>query len=273
MAGWVNLLFFAFFTARALRRRSGLRPRRRNRIILNGVIGIALSTLLLFSEWETGIKVLSYIKDWLPAPLMLLAYWQAGGFYTQPNTFFQSRLEAFDAALFGRLPRRRFGRRSANLILSYLEFTYFFCYLLIPLGVVVLYLGGMRSRVGAYWLVVLPPAYLCYATTAFLQTLPPRSLRREDDNPAPENTIRRLNLWIVRHASIRINTFPSAHVAATVAASLGLWSASPFAAAIFLWISLSIAIATVACRYHYAADALAGAALAALSFLVHALLT
>lgn len=80
-----------------------------------------------------------------------------------------------------------------------------------------------------------------------------------------------MNLWIVRRASIRVNSFPSAHVAATTAASLALLHASPVAAGVFLWISLSIAVATAVCRYHFAADALAG--IAAASFFCHTLLT
>lgn len=272
MAGGINLLFFAFFTARALLS-PALNARQHKRIILTGAFGIALSILLLLSQRVANASVLTHVADWLPAPLMLLAYWQTGNFFTQPHRVLQAKLEAIDRAVFKHLPSWPAEHRGTNFILGYLELAYLFCYLLIPLGVGVLYLARMRSEVNAYWSIVLPAAYLCYAATAFFQTLPPRLLQTEESYPFRGNKMRTLNLWIVRRASIQMNTFPSAHVAATTAASLALWHASPVVAGVFLWISLSIAIATVVCRYHFVADALAGAAAAAFSFFCHALLT
>lgn len=273
MAGWINLLFFTFFSARALLS-PALNAYQRKRIIRTGVLGIVFSMLLLLSQRVTNPSVLTYVADWLPTLLMLLAYWQTGHFFTQPQTTLQAKLEAFDRAVFERLPSwRAEQRRSTHVILWYLELAYLCCYLLIPLGVGTLYLARMRSEVDAYWSIVLPAAYSCYAVTAFFHTLPPRSLQPEESCPFRENKMRALNHWIVHHASIQINTFPSAHVAATTAASLALWHASPVAAGVFLWISLSIAIATVVCRYHFVADALAGFAVAVFSFFCYALLT
>ena len=80
--------------------------------------------------------------------------------------------------------------------------------------------------------------------------------------------MRVLNLWILRHASIQVNTFPSAHVAATIGASLALLRLVPLAGLVFLWVSMSIAVGAVVGRYHYAADALIGAGLAAAVFLL-----
>jgi membrane-associated phospholipid phosphatase len=77
-----------------------------------------------------------------------------------------------------------------------------------------------------------------------------------------------LNLFIVKTASIRLNTFPSAHVAVSVAAGLVLLRLAPLAGIIYLWLSLSIAVGAVVGRYHYALDAFTGAALAATIFLL-----
>jgi membrane-associated phospholipid phosphatase len=70
-----------------------------------------------------------------------------------------------------------------------------------------------------------------------------------------------LNLFILRHGSIHLNTFPSAHVAATVGASLVLLQWVPVAGVVFLLISLSIAAGAVLGRYHYALDVIFGAML------------
>ena len=115
---------------------------------------------------------------------------------------------------------------------------------------------------------MLPPAYLCYAMIPFLPTLPPWAL----DRGRTAGGVRAANFFILRHLSIKANTFPSAHVAASIAAALALLQFVPFAGFIFLWIAISIAISTVTGRYHYALDAVAGAALAAATFAVTRLL-
>jgi membrane-associated phospholipid phosphatase len=71
-----------------------------------------------------------------------------------------------------------------------------------------------------------------------------------------------LNLLINQRASIRFITLPSAHVASTMAASLVLLWLAPSAGFVFLLLSLSIVIAAVAGRYHYALDVLLGIAVA-----------
>ena len=84
--------------------------------------------------------------------------------------------------------------------------------------------------------------------------------------------LRLLNLWILRYASIQANTFPSAHVAASLAVSLALIRLLPVVGLAFLWLSVSIAAGTVVGRYHYAADALLGAVLAGSGYAIARLL-
>ena len=112
---------------------------------------------------------------------------------------------------------------------------------------------------------MLPATYSCYVILPFIQALPPRLLGQEPGLDAP-NPVRRLNLSILHCASIQVTTFPSAHVAATVAASFTLLEAVPLAGVVFLCISLSIAVASVLGRYHYAADVILGIAVALVVF-------
>jgi membrane-associated phospholipid phosphatase len=80
--------------------------------------------------------------------------------------------------------------------------------------------------------------------------------------PAARQKIRSVNLFILRHASIQLNTFPSAHVASTIGASLVLMRFAPAMGIVFLMIALSIATGAVVGRYHYALDVILGAVLA-----------
>ena len=56
----------------------------------------------------------------------------------------------------------------------------------------------------------------------FFPAFPPRLLNTEPVAPIQTGRSRALNEWILRYASIQANTFPSAHVASCIAASLVL---------------------------------------------------
>ena len=187
-----------------------------------------------------------------------------------PNEDFQRRLEDLDLKILrGRV---RIGMGKSVLIQNYFEFAYVLCYPLIPLGLGVLYLWHLRQNADQYWAAILPATYLCYVVLPFVRALPPRLLQAEEELKAERCSIRRLNLWLLRHASIHVTTFPSAHVAATIAASLVLLRFVPLAGLVFLLLSLSIAIGAVKGRYHYALDALLGAGLAVVVFVLKPLL-
>ena len=70
--------------------------------------------------------------------------------------------------------------------------------------------------------------------------------------------MRKLNLEVLNRGSIQAITFPSAHVASTMAAALVLVWFVPLAGAIFLAIAVSIAIGAFLGRYHYFLDVAAG---------------
>ena len=75
-----------------------------------------------------------------------------------------------------------------------------------------------------------------------------------------------LNHWILRRASVKAITFPSAHVASALAAALVLLLLKPWVGVIFLGAALSIVVATVVGGYHYAADVLLAVMAAILVF-------
>jgi hypothetical protein len=128
------------------------------------------------------------------------------------------------------------------------------------MGLGVLYLAGLQRHATEYWSVVLLATYPCYAFTAFVQTHPPRVLQTNSGDTVT-GKIRRFNLWIVRWLSIQLNTFPSAHVTATLGSSLVLLHFVPSVGLAFVLISIGIALGAVLGRYHYAADVLLAAVL------------
>ncbi len=210
----------------------------------------------------------SATRDWIPYLLLLMIYWQAGQFVTRTDVQLEARLERWDRKLVAPL-LQWCGRNAAGAwILAYLELAYLFCYISMPAGLGALYWLRGGTDAGHFWTVVLLSAYTCYCMVPFIQTRPPRMLGEEWNRPLPASKLRALNLWILRHASIHANTFPSAHVASTAACALILLRFGPaWLGVLFLLIALSVALGAVAGRYHYAADAIFGAAVAIAAFL------
>jgi membrane-associated phospholipid phosphatase len=251
-----NILYFGVFVCIALVR--PLPRYARIKAIALGLVGLAIiggAELMLHLFFSKHNAV---VRDWLPVVLMPIAYWQAGAFFTNPNERLQGRLEAFDRRF---IPNFfLYAQRRAPVMEAIFESCYVLCYPLIPAGITALYLGGLAFYSEQYWQVVLPSAYICYGILPFFQTLPPRSVERL---PARFNTaLRGFNFWMLRHVSHQANTFPSAHVSASMAAALALFEFAPPFGLVFMILAIAIAVASVLGRYHYALDAITGAAVA-----------
>lgn len=260
----VNLAVFAALTVLAWIRPSKWVSRRAATGL--GLAGIAIVFATRFADPIVGAAAAQIVRDWFPAALLLFVYWQAGQFRQPPSERFQSILVSLDLGLLpvGSVNTPFLG----GIVENYFEFAYLFCYPFVPLGIAALYATHHREYVTEYWYAVLPSAYLCYVLVAFVRVLPPRLLGAREGAPQQRHAsgIRRFNLWILNRASIQVNTFPSAHVAASMAASFVILRAMPVVGTVFLIVATSIAIGAVIGRYHYAIDAFAAILWAAIVF-------
>ena len=264
----IHIVVFSFFIS--LARIRALPLRRRAKVTGIGIAGLGatITATFLLPRLLPALAV-SVVRDWLPAALVLLVYWQAGEFFMKVDQRFQDQLERIDARMVAPLLRCLSRRPVGMWIAACLELAYLLCYPMIPMSIGTLYLLRLARYADSFWTVVLVSTYLSYAALPFLQTLPPRMLAEPWLEPLPPTSVRRFNLWILRHASIHANTFPSAHVAASTGAALVLTSLAPWPVGLaFLAIAVGIAVGTFAGRYHFAADAVAGSAVAAIVFLV-----
>jgi hypothetical protein len=260
---WTLVVTFAFLTVLAWIRPLGVRARLKVMGIGVGAGGLMVSLQWLDLIIERSIAVV--IRDSAPAALMMVCYWQAGLFFSAPNPKLQRRFEEINRKILRSLTTA--GGDPGSWIDGLFELSYLSCYPMIPLGVLALYLAGRSDYVGRYWLVVLLASCVCYAAAPFIQILPPR-LVAPQNNHTRSGFVRRVNLWLLDNASIQANTFPSAHVASTLSASLVLIGIVPLAGFIFLGMAMVISVASITGRYHYAIDSLAGAAISVGAYLV-----
>src|SRR5215469_16429096 len=253
-ANWIQAVFVVLLAGIAWFR--PLRRKRQQNTTALAAIAIAAIVLAQFSARWMNPLAFSVLQDWLPVPLLLFPYWQVGQFFTGADPVAEQRLANSDRALF-----RTLGVSPAKISIgpalgTYLELAYLMVYPLIPLGVATLYMMHLRQFVNYYWIVVLLSTYISLAVTPFVRAMPPRVLESYEKFRMAPSKLGAVNRFILRRGGIQAITFPSAHVASAMAASLVLLRVAPWAGLIFLLISVSIAIATVVGGYHYAADAL-----------------
>jgi membrane-associated phospholipid phosphatase len=145
-----------------------------------------------------------------------------------------------------------------------LELSYLLCYPLVPLAfAAMVFWNGSPDH---FWTTVLLAVFACYGLLPWLPTRPPRTLPSETEALDRPSIFRRFNIAVLGRASIQVNTFPSGHVAAALAAALAVGQVHPLVGGAIALLSVSIAVAAVVGRYHYAADVVLGAAVALIAF-------
>ncbi|HEY6212229.1 MAG TPA: phosphatase PAP2 family protein [Vicinamibacterales bacterium] len=246
---WIECGYFALLAAMAVVRRLPLV--RRTATIAVGAAMCAAITLVAAPATPVA-------RDWMPAIAILVGYYLSGGFFVAPTPWFERWLIASDRRLLGD-PTTRFARWPVAVTIV-LEVTYAGTFLLIPLGCAALMFQGRGDRVPAYWTMVIAAEFGSFAPLAFLQSRPPWRIERPAALPDPE--VHAAALQLVQRFTTGSNTFPSGHVAGSLAISLAILPVLPAVGTAFLAAAIGIAVACVVGRYHYAMDVAAGAALA-----------
>jgi membrane-associated phospholipid phosphatase len=201
----------------------------------------------------------------MPLVYLLAGYWLPALLVGEPNRRLERRLLDVDRTLFGSHGLERFEQRAPRALIEYLELAYLLCYAVVPTGFACLLLAGYPAdALGTFWLVVLLAAFGCYGVLPWLPTRAPRAI--EPPGREKRSSIRGLNLAVLNRASVQWNTFPSGHTAASLATALAVGIHMPLAGVVLGIVAVSIAAGSIVGRYHYAADALIGAAVAVLAF-------
>jgi membrane-associated phospholipid phosphatase len=271
-------------------------------LALNALVGSVIVTLSPpLAGDRARSRFLSVVRDWIPSILILVAYRESGLFFTpDPAHRLDYFFIRFDDALLKNAWAVRTLEWSAPWLQHYLEFSYFLCYPIVPLGLASLYLvrrevaaggtcpdvvgspppdrpaalkGGATDRpygpaIEHFWTAVLLASFTCYLLFPLFPLAPPRELFNDVPGPRVAPLLRGMNHWLLGKYAVGASLFPSAHVAATTAMALVIHRYLPRFGWLFVIVAVSIALATVYGRYHYAADALAGALVGVSAYLL-----
>jgi hypothetical protein len=240
-------VFFCYLAVVAVLPR-GLSPLRRRKA-LSGAAGgglVLAGSLALPADGLANVWL-------LPPAALLIGYWTSGLLFVAPMPRAERALARIDEIL----AIDAIAARTPRPIAEVLELAYVGVYPLIPIA---LYLA-LREGVTAdrFWTVILLTDYVCFGMLPWIQTRPPRAV---GFGTPWRSTWRTVNLRVVDASSVQVNTFPSGHAAEAVAAAL-LVSGSPAPVVVLMVLAAAaISAGAVFGRYHYAADALAGWAVA-----------
>jgi hypothetical protein len=193
----------------------------------------------------------------LPVVVLLAGYRLSGCFFVRPMPRLERWLQRVDDWCLPRTSRQGSPSNSRSLD-TYFELAYLLVYLVVPAGALTLVVAGRQDAVEPFWTTVMLAAFASYGMLPWLQTRTPRALAESDRHVGRERRLRRLNLWVLGRASIQVNTLPSGHAAAATVVALSVGAVVPEARAVLLLISTSIVVATVAGRYHFLVDSVAG---------------
>jgi membrane-associated phospholipid phosphatase len=244
----VSALYFAALTIAAW-----LRPLPRGRRVRISAIGAAMCAIVSAVAASPPM-----LRDWVSPSLAILAgYYLSGLFFVGPTPWFEAWLIDWDRRLLGE-PATRFAHWP-RLLLAYLEVVYIGCFLLVPAGFAILALNGHAAEANHYWTMVISAELGSFLPLAVLQSRPPWMTERKA--VLSDRAVHRAASLMVENLTIRANTFPSGHVAGSLAVALAVAGVMPWAGLVLLALAASIAAACVVGRYHYIIDVLAGVAL------------
>jgi membrane-associated phospholipid phosphatase len=269
----VVAVYFAYTTVLALT--LPLAPEIRTRTILCNIAVAAALTVAVRLDRALGREWTSILRDWLPLPLMLLAYKEMGWFAPPSHDYtLERQWIQLDRLLLGQFGGTQLIEFAGWMLPVILEASYVLVYALPSFTLSMMYVYHRRRQVDALLTIYLLGLYLSYAQFPYWPSEPPRAVF-PDDNLPMMTVLRKFNLWILGGYGIHTSVFPSAHVSGAFAAALAVWRLFPdvrWLRWFTLIYSVLIAIATVYGRYHYAVDAFAGFVVGAVAFWIGACL-
>lgn len=262
-AEWLLVIYFGYVAA--ISSHFSLGPQLTRRPFLVAILVCALFLALAYGESREYPKLFSMTRDWVPIGLLLVAYREMDWFSGLARDFnLELRWVQWDRAILyqGGLQR---AIESLGLVWpAYLELCYVLVYAVAAFVVAILYIEHRREAVNGTLFLYLLGTLLAYALFPFFPSDPPRVAFGGMDLPHVTSVMRQLNLWLVGDYGIHSSVFPSAHVSSAFSAAWALLAYLPERKRIgrgMLVYAVSVAIATVYGRYHYAADAVAGMAI------------
>jgi membrane-associated phospholipid phosphatase len=253
------------------------RFRASERLIVAYFLYVALVSLHYLDTWNAWIaaaliatavwgfsRAPYHIRNLAPIVFTLAAYREMDWFSKPHDGHLERAWIGWDRWLLDDLHLRSAIEFAGPVLPLYFELCYALLYGIAPVSLVLLLIYAHRDRVDRFWVAYLAGTLGAYALFPYFPSDPPRTAFPGADMPHIVTVIREFNLAIVGGYGIHSSVFPSAHVSSAMSAAWALLATIPERR----WIGwsmaaygISVGIAAVYGRYHYAVDVAAGIAL------------
>lgn len=213
--------------------------------------------------------VLRWIRRWYPilaipflyAELPLLNQSLGPG-------YFDAVIIGAEEAIFGTQPARTFaGALPWMPVSELLHASYLAYYPIIVVPVLALHLRGRWDGFAATVFAVMLTFFICYLFFIFLPVQGPR-YQWPPPPGIPDGPVRALALFVLEGGSSRGAAFPSSHVAVAAIQAFVAFRVQPKAGPLLGVVAVALALGAIYGGFHYATDAVAGAAVAAVVVVV-----
>ena len=237
-----------------------LRPVTPSRRLALAVIAAAEIAAIVWVARGANVR----LRQWTPAATILIGYYASALLFIGPSPGVERWLMSWDRRWLGD-PRTRF-QHWPRPLLAALEYAYMGCFVLIGGGFLILVLAGHAAVADRYWTLVVAAEFGSFAPLAFIQSRPPWAV--EQKPILADRAVHDRAMHMVETFTIRANTFPSGHVAGSLAVAFAVAEVMPVTGAALVLVAMFITLATIVGRYHYCLDALAAVGLVALILLI-----
>jgi membrane-associated phospholipid phosphatase len=242
---------------------------RASRIPHAGSIAIVNSALLgvvwlISRRRESGPRPWRIAAEWYPLACFVIFFEQIGSLvHALVDDWYDAMLISADYAAFGAHPTVWIEQYASHWLTEYMQFSYFMYFPLTAAVAAWLRWRHGRAALGELFLASCLAYYSCYVIFVIFPVEGPyHTLRELQQVELRGGWFDSVMQWIERYGRVHGGVFPSAHVAGSVVALLVTARYSPRLAALLAPLVMSIMVATVYGRYHYAVDVPAGALVA-----------
>src|SRR6185436_2518562 len=225
---------------------------------------LIVALVFLAPRARTAGRAGRFLGEWYPMLLLAALYGEIGvltlsaGFQ---NDLLIQRLETW---VFGSQVSYRWIHESPSVLLSWLlHACYLAYYPILYASPLALWMSGRRDASRHTIFAVMATFYLCYVVFIFFPVAGPRYAFDAAHNAATDVLPARFAQWLLDRGDSWGAAFPSSHVAAAVVATGMALRYSRTLGMVLLPFTAGLILAVVYGQFHYAVDALAGLALAA----------
>jgi membrane-associated phospholipid phosphatase len=225
---------------------------------------VALVAAVIAPRARRAGPVGRFLAEFYPLLMTVGLYTHVGLVNAAGGVSHDALVQRWEAVLFGGQPSVEWIRAFPSPAFSTLMHGAYLSYYLIlagsPLG---LWLKGRREAARGTLFLMMATFYPCYAAFLVFPVAGPRFVFSPAANAATAIPVAVAAHRLLQGASAWGTAFPSSHVAAALVTAACAWRGFRRLGAALFPLAVLLSLATVYCQFHYAVDALAGAALAA----------